>query len=206
MQIIWARALIGSAINDEDILLSARLADGEESVEGLTVDQDMRWGIASRFVGHGLSGAHERVAKELERDPSDRGQRAKLRCEVSVPEAGVKAVAWDKFHTQEGYGSLYLTQAAMGGFNWNVQRDLLAPYVDRFFERVRGVFKERDKEFATGYFAALYPGYRVERETLGRSEALLKEVGDDVLLTRTLKEAIDELERAVKCREFALTP
>ncbi|MEX0781393.1 MAG: aminopeptidase N [Dehalococcoidia bacterium] len=206
MQIVWARALIGSAINADDILLTGRLADGEESVEGLTVDQDMRWGIAGRFVGFGLAGAQGRVARELERDPSDRGQRAKLRCDISVPEAAVKAAAWDKFHTQEGYGSLYLTQAAMGGFNWHVQRDLLAPYVDRFFVRVKGVFKERDKEFATGYFGALYPSYRVERETVGRSEALLKEVADDVLLTRTLREAIDELERAVKCREFALTP
>ncbi|MGH2610706.1 MAG: ERAP1-like C-terminal domain-containing protein, partial [Tepidiformaceae bacterium] len=185
MQIIWARALIGSAINEEDIAQTGRLADGEEVVEGLTVDQDMRWGIAARFVGFGLPGAAERVAKELERDPSDRGQRAKLRCEISVRDAGVKQAAWEKFHSAEGYGSLYLTQAAMSGFNWHSQRELLAPYVDRFFERVKGVFKERDKEFATGYFGALYPSYRVERDMLARSEALLGEVGDDVLLTRT---------------------
>ena len=118
----------------------------------------------------------------------------------------MKAEAWEKFQAPEGYGSLYLTNAAMSGFNWHVQRDLLAPYVERFFESVRGVFKERDKEFATGYFANLYPSYRVERGILERSQSLLAEVGDDVLLTRTLKEAIDELERAIKCREYALTP
>src|SRR5690606_35809255 len=81
-QIIWARALIGAAINEEDILLCGRLADGEETVEGLTVDQDMRWSIAAKYVGFDLPGARERVARELERDPSDRGQRAKLRCET----------------------------------------------------------------------------------------------------------------------------
>jgi aminopeptidase N len=74
-QIIWARALIGAAINRDDILHTGRLADGEEAVEGLAVDQDMRWGIASRYVAWALPGAEERVAKELERDPSDRGQR-----------------------------------------------------------------------------------------------------------------------------------
>ncbi len=202
-QIIWARALIGSAINRDDILLTGRLADGEESVPGLTIDQDMRWGIAARFVGFGLPGADERVAAELARDPSDRGQRAKLRCEISVPDAAVKQGAWEKFHTEEGFGSLYLTNAAMGGFNWNNQRELLKPYVDRFFEGVAAVFKERDKEFATGYFASLYPSYRVERGTLDRSEHLLAEVPDDVLLTRTLREAIDELSRALKCRDYA---
>jgi hypothetical protein len=31
----------------------------------------------------------------------------------------------------------------------------------------------------------------------------LAQAGDDVLLTRSLKEAIDELDRAVKCREYA---
>jgi hypothetical protein len=123
LKIIWARALIGNATVPEDLALVARLADGEETIEGLTIDQDMRWAIAAKHVAHGVSGAEERVAAEAERDATDRGVRAKLRCEISVPSEEVKAMAWEKF-TGEGYGSLYLTNAAMSGFNWSEQRAL----------------------------------------------------------------------------------
>src|SRR5690606_15600123 len=149
--------------------------------------QDMRWDIAMKFVGHGMEGAEARVAAEQERDPSDRGTRRSITCEVSRPDPGVKATAWDRFHTEEGYGSLYNTSAAMGGFNWNVQLDLLEPYVERFFERVTGVFEERDNEFARTYARMLFPGYRVERPILERSRRLVEDLGDRLpMLVRTL--------------------
>jgi aminopeptidase N len=202
-QITWTRALIGSAANRDDIALLGKLAGGEESVPGLQIDQQMRWDIAVKFVAYGLDRAAERLAAEAVRDPSDRGQRAKLRGETSAPDAAVKAAAWEKFHG-EGYGSLYLTGAAMGGFNWYRQRDLLEPYVEGFFSRVADVFRTRDKEFYSDYFGALFPAYRVERGILDRSQALLAEVDDELpALARMLREANDDLERSIKCREFA---
>ena len=54
----------------------------------------MRWAIAAKIRGTtGCAGADGRVAAEAARDPSDRGQRAKLRCEVSAPDPAVKAAA-----------------------------------------------------------------------------------------------------------------
>ena len=61
----------------------------------------------------------------------------------------------------------------MSGFHWWIQRDLLAPYVDEFFAKVKDTFDKRENEFTRSYFANLFPGYRVEREILGKSEALL---------------------------------
>jgi aminopeptidase N len=202
-QIIWARALIGSALAHEDIELTAQLADGKENVPGLAIDQEMRWGIAAKYVAYGLGGAPDRMAEEAKRDPSDRGQRAKLRAETSLPDPAVKAAAWERFNG-EGYGSLYLTEAAMSGFNWTDQRAILEPYVERFFATVPQVFRSRDKEFATSYFGALFPGYRVEPGLLARSERLLGEAGDELpMLTRLLREANDDLGRAIRCRAFA---
>ena len=202
-QIIWARTLIGSALAPEDIALAGRLADGAEVVEGLTVDQDMRWAIAAKFVAHGLPGADDRVAREAAADPSDRGERAKLRCQVSEPSASAKAAAWDRING-EGYGSLYLTGAAMGGFNWWSQRNLLAPYIDRYFESLPAVFRTRDKEFTLDYARSLFPTFRVEKEVLDRSESVIAAIGDELpSLTRVLREANDDLNRAIRCRQFA---
>jgi aminopeptidase N len=202
LQIIWGRTLIGIAINPEDVQHFARLADGEVSVPGFTVDQEMRWELAARYVAYGLEDAEARVAAERERDPSDRGQRSSLRCEVSKPDPDVKAEAWRRFH-DEGYGSLHLTSAAMSGFQWYVQRDLTRPYEEKFFEAVPGIFESRPHEAASAYFGGLFPG-RVDREVLDRSERLLSAIGDRLpTLKRSLREANDDLDRAIKCREFA---
>ena len=202
LQIIWARTLINLAITADDISHCARLADGDLSVEGLTIDQDMRWEIAVRTVAYGLSGATDRVQAERERDPSDRGQRQMLRAEVSVPDAAVKEAAWNRF-LGEGYGSLHLTRAAMGGFHWWSQRDLLASYTDRFFEVIPGVFERSQNEFASAYFGSLFPT-RVDPTTLQRSQQLLATLDDgQPLLQRLLRESNDDLERALRCRAFA---
>jgi aminopeptidase N len=203
LKIIWARTLIGNAVVPEDLQLVARLADGDEVIDGVTIDQDMRWAIAAKHVAYGVPGAAERVAAEVARDPSDRGVRAKLRCETSAPTAEAKAAAWEKFQG-EGYGSLYLTGAAMSGFNWSEQAKLLEPYVEKFFASLPNVYRTKDKEFASDYFRSLFPGYRVERDILARSEAVLEAYGEELpVLARTVKEANDDLSRAIKCREFA---
>jgi len=202
-QIIWARALINSAVVPPDIERTARLADGTETVEGLAIDQDMRWTIAIKFVGYGMPGAEQRVAAEAERDPSDRGQRAQLRAKTSYPSATVKADAWDHFGG-DGYGSLYLTAAAMSGFNWTNQRDLLEPYVEAFFQSLPDIFRTKEREYASDYFSSLFPGYRVEDPVLERSEIVLAEAGSESpVLERMLREANDDLARAIRCRDFA---
>lgn len=202
LQKIWARTLIGAAATPGDVAELGRLADGEITIAGLDVDQEMRWAIAAKFVAYGLPGATERLAAEAARDPSDRGVRARLRAETAVPDPAVKAEAWRRF-LGEGYGSLYLTAAAMSGFNWRHQRALLEPYVEQFFEAVPHVFAERDKEFATDFFRNLAPSYRVEPAVIDRARAVLGAAGEQVLLTRTLREFIDDMERALRCREAA---
>ena len=202
-RIIWARALTGFAAHADDLAFAGRLADGEEQVSGFELDQDMRWGVAARHTAFAVPGAEARVAAEAGRDPSDRGQRARLRCQTAAPDAAVKAAAWERF-TGEGHGSRYLDQAAMSGFNWTHQAELLAPYVDAFFAEVPRVFAERDREFATAFYGGLFPAYRVERDTLARARALLEATPEgQAVLRRMLRESIDDLERAIACREYA---
>lgn len=202
LQKIWARALIGAAATTVDVGELGRLADGEVVIPGLEIDQEMRWAIATKHRAYGLDGSAERIASEAARDPSDRGVRARLRAETSTPDPAVKERAWDKF-LGEGYGSLHLTAAAMSGFNWRHQGSMLVPYVEKFFDVVPRVFAERDKEFATEFFRNLAPSYRVEPAVVERAKSLLAGSDGAVLLVRTLREFIDDMERALRCREAA---
>ena len=62
----------------------------------------------------------------------------------------------------------------------------------------------RDNEFAQRFFGNLFPGYRVEQSTLDKAQAVLDANGDRLpTLRRQLMEAIDDLKRAIACREFA---
>ncbi len=203
LRIIWSRALINFALSDDDISRCARLADGELSVPGVSIDQNMRWEIAVRSVAMALPAAWERVLAELERDPSDRGQRQRLRAETSVPDRSVKEAAWERF-LAEGYGSLHLTRAAMSGFHWWCQRDLLADYTERFFQGIASVFEAEENEFSSAYFASLFPT-RVEQLVLSRSEELLATLDEQqLLLQRMLRESNDDLARALRCRALVL--
>ena len=82
-----------------------------------------------------------------------------------------KAAAWERIHG-EGYGSFHLTQAAMLGFNHAHQAELLAPYVERFFEALPGVAAERDHPFLRAYVTALFPAYRPDAALVERARDL----------------------------------
>ncbi len=200
-RVYWARALIAAATRPEDLMLAGRIVDGEEAGEGLSIDQDMRWAVAVRWVGHGVDGAQVRIDRELERDPSDRGRRAVIRAEASRPDAAIKEEVWAKIH-QQGYASLFDMVAAMGGFGWRSQAELLAPYVDGFFERVEGVFAEWEFEAAKSYFHGLFPEYRIHEGTLARTVAMRDRVPAGSL-RRLLAEEAAEMERALAVRELA---
>ena len=116
--------------------------------------------------------AAERLAAEVDRDGSDRGQRARIRAEVARPDAATKAEAWERIHDQ-GYGSYHLTRAAMEGFQWPHQRELLLPYADRFFERVRDVFGTRISRSRPRTWRYLFPDAVPDAAVLERGRRLL---------------------------------
>ncbi len=202
-RIVWARAAITAAQRPQSIARLLELVDKGTGIEGFDLDQDMRWSLVTKQIAHGLADGSARLEVEAERDPSDRGRRAAARARSSAPDAGVKAEEWERF-TSDRESSLQMIAAGMSGFVWPHQRELLAPYVERFFDEVRDVFRSRDKDFAQAYFGALLPHSRPEDAVIERAEALLASLGDDeAVLRRTTLEALDDLRRARACRAFA---
>ena len=54
--------------------------------------------------------------------------------------------------------------------------------LDRFFDEVRSVFDKRDKEYASRFFGAMYPGQMAPSDqVIERSQALLEELGDELV-------------------------
>ena len=191
-----------AATTPSDVAALEDLVAGGEA-DGLPVDQEMRWDVAIKALSLGLDGAADRVSVERERDTSDRGQREAIRAQVATPEPSAKAAAWERIHG-EGYGSDYLTRSALAGFQWHSQRELLLPWREPFFERVRAIYRERDLGFAQAYLRWLYPAAWGEPEVVERSQQLLADLGpDEVQLRRHLLEVCDDLERVIRARAYA---
>ena len=166
------------------------------------LDQSMRWTLAIHAAVGGLPTADALRAAEMERDPSDRGQRAYLTTKSAVPDEQVKASVWAA-SLGSGYGSLHLTEAAMSGFHWQDQRELLNQWVEPFFETVPSVFRNDDAAFASAWFSHMFPHSHVTQEVLTLARALDDEVGPDLpVLSRMLREEADRLDRALRCRVY----
>ena len=69
----------------------ANLLDGKQQLDGLAINQDLRWSILRRLNRYDYPGAARRVDAELARDKSDAGQAAALAAVVSRPDPAVKA-------------------------------------------------------------------------------------------------------------------
>ena len=204
LRILWARALVTAAQEPDTISSALRLADQGTGIDGFELDQEMRWSLVIKAMSHGLDRAEARLAAELERDPSDRGQRNAETARIATPDAAVKAAAWSAIRDDDDASLFDLRSKMHGFFTWH-QRELTAPYAERFFDEVGDIFRLKTKDFATTYFASLYPHHLPTDTTVKRTESLIETLSDeDLMLKRSLREALDELRRARACRTFAL--
>jgi aminopeptidase N len=201
LQLTWLRGTLALAVAAPDLDRLVRLMDGAEKIEGIEIDQDMRWSLIAKLTAYGRPGAEDRLARERERDPSDKGKKSAFQCECARPSKDEKARHWKLFRGGPGETlSSDFLKNGMSRFHWAHQAALLAPWVETFFEDVTKVFEEKTPEYAKAFCLLLYPTYRAERPVLARAEALLEKT-HHTTLRRMLKEANDELLRAIRCRE-----
>jgi aminopeptidase N len=160
----------------------------------------MRWSIVEKACGHGLPSAPALLEAEQLRDKSDRGQRAVLTAKSSFPDINIKHEAWARYTAKEQKLSSHNAAADMSGFRWHHQRELLSEFTDKFFDIVRSIYKDHPRQYAESFFS-LFPGDPENDHVLERTERLLSELpSDEQILTKTLKEEIDDLKRARTCR------
>jgi aminopeptidase N len=203
LRVLWARALVGMASGPEEHAVAAALVDDPPA--GLTVDQEMRWNVAVAAAALGAESADARLQAERERDPSDRGDRAMVRAHAARPDPAVKEEVWERIHG-DGYDSLHLTMSAAAGFWRRRQREMLEPFVPRFFDGLPGLFDEWEQEAARGYFMNFFPGYRIDEDARSAVAGLLDRDDLGSMLRRLLVEREDALRRALACRAFAAPP
>jgi aminopeptidase N len=197
VQLAYAQAFIGVARSGEDLALLAGLLDGTVAIDGLTVDTELRWRILHRLVSRGAAGEPQ-IEAELGRDATDAGARHAVACRASVPDPAAKEWAWAQIVSGTLPNATF--RAMLAGFMDDDHPELLAPYVDRYFEVVGDVWREWTPDMARWFVSYAYPSGD-DPAVIAKTTELID--GSDLPpgLIRLLVEGRDGLRRALRCQE-----
>ncbi|MFF4542975.1 aminopeptidase N [Streptomyces sp. NPDC001406] len=195
-QLAWARFFATVASGEADLQLLRGLLEGTDKIDGLEVDQELRWSFLEPLAAHGV--ADESVlAAELARDDTASGKRHQVRCLAARPSAAVKAQAWAQVVESDALSNA-LVEATIAGFVQPSQRELTAPYTQKYFAAIERVWTERSIQIGMDVVRGLFPSFQDSPETLDTTDAWLESHQDAApALRRLVVEARDDLARAL---------
>ncbi|MCX3059145.1 aminopeptidase N [Streptomyces beihaiensis] len=196
-QLTWARFFAAVASSEADLRLLSGLVEGTGKIDGLDVDQELRWTFLETLATYGAAD-EDALAAELSRDDTASGKRHQVRCLAARPSEAVKAQAWAQVVESDQLSNA-LVEATIAGFQQPSQRALTAPYAERYFAAIERVWAERSIQIGMDVVRGLYPGLQDSEETLAATDAWLAEHADAApALRRLVLEARDDLARALR--------
>ncbi|TSB21284.1 aminopeptidase N [Streptomyces benahoarensis] len=198
-QLAWARHFAAVAAEPADLQLLRGLLDGTARIDGLDVDQELRWTLLAALASADAADAAA-VDAELSRDDTASGKRHQVRCLTARPDAGVKARAWADVMESDALSNA-LVEATISGFARPGQGELLAPYGERYFAAIERIWQDRSIEIGMAVVRGLFPFWRIEQATLDATDAWLTGHADAApALRRLVSEQRDDLARALRAR------
>ncbi|MER7620161.1 aminopeptidase N [Streptomyces sp. NPDC126503] len=198
-QLTWARFFASVAGSEADFQLLEGLLDGTAKIDGLDVDQELRWALLSPLAAHGRAD-EARIGEELARDDTATGKRHQVRLLASRPAAEVKAQAWAQVVESDALSNA-LVGATIAGFAQPSQRELTAPYAEKYFAAIERLWADRSIQIGMDVVQGLFPALQDREETLAATDAWLSEhAGAAPALRRLVLEARDDLARALRAQ------
>ncbi|MEU0406699.1 aminopeptidase N [Streptomyces griseorubiginosus] len=196
-QLAWARFFARTAEDTRGFDLLRGLLDGTSTVPGLEVDQELRWAFLEPLVVHGFAGEKELEA-ELARDDTASGKRHQVRCLAARPSAAVKAQGWAQVVESDALSNA-LAEATIAGWGQPTQRELLAPYTEKYFAALTRIWRDRSIQIAMNIVSGLFPSLQDSGATLDAADAWLAAHEDAApALRRLVLEGRDDLARTLR--------
>jgi aminopeptidase N len=202
-QLAWAHTFIGAARSPEHQAVIRGLLDGIKVFTGLKVDTDLRWAIVGALAGVGADNGL--IDAELQRDPTDEGQRHAAAARAAHPTAEAKEQTWAALMEDKAL-ALATQRAMMGAFSRFDQRRLIEPYRPRYFQSLRTIWRERDIEVALAFARMLFPTVVIGEETIRATDQYLSDDEVPGPIRRILIEGKDNMLRAMRGRALDAAP
>jgi aminopeptidase N len=195
LQLLYSRAFAANAHTPEQIKNVRGLLNGE--VKGLKVDTDRRWDFLIALTERGAA-AEAELDAELASDNTTSGNLAYQSAKAATPNTEAKAYAFNTVMSQDAQTSV--RSALVAGFQRPIQRHLLEPFVDLYFENLLSEWESKSYEGAAKFVTGMYPSWIISQATLDKTNAWLNGVGKDApaVLRKLVKESQDGVIRALK--------
>ncbi|MBT2397278.1 aminopeptidase N [Streptomyces sp. ISL-100] len=199
-QVAWARAFAATARTADQLDLLQGLLDGTETVDGLAVDTEMRWAFVGRLAATGRAD-EKTIAAELERDKTSAGELHAASARAARPTDEAKAEAWASVIESDTLPNS-TQEAVISGFVQTdaAQRELLAPYSEKYFAAVKSIWESRSHEMAQQIAVGLYPAVQVSQATLDATDEWLATADPTAALRRLVLESRAGIERALRAQ------
>jgi len=195
-QLQFARAFTSLASTPAQGARIKDLLDGKLS--GLKIDADLRWTFVNGLVERGIFGKAELDA-ELSRDNTINGQMGHAQGIAAIRTAEAKAIAWNSITKEDMTSSI--RESTLRGFLRASQRELLTPYVDKYFDLLLDMWGKKSYDISSSYVDMCFPIYTTEQSTLDKANNWLASHKDAASgLIRLVSENRDALARALKAQ------
>jgi aminopeptidase N len=119
---------------------------------------------------------------------------------AALPNADSKAAAFKAVTVDNLSNTIHAYTCR--GFNLAIHRELLVPFVDKYFESILEVWETKGYEIAEATATLLFPAWVISEETVKKAEHWLEVTGKDAshAMRRTVAEGRDAMTRALKAR------
>jgi aminopeptidase N len=195
LQLLISRAFAINAHTTEQTAKIRELLNG--GAPGLKVDTDLRWYFLIALTERGSTTKAELDA-ELAKDNTTSGNIAFETCLAAMPNHEAKAYAFNKVLNEDIVTSM--RSALIAGFQRPIQRELLEPFVNLYFDNLISAWESKSYEGAAKYVSGFYPTWIVKQSTVDATNTWLNGAGKDspAVLRKLVKESQDGLIRALK--------
>ncbi|MGV0745628.1 aminopeptidase N [Mycolicibacterium sp. XJ870] len=207
-QLAFINALCTSVLSTQHAIVLADLLDKDPvtlGLPGVEVDTDLRWRIVTALARSGQVDADGPqtpfIDAEAQRDPTAAGKRQAAAASAARPQAAVKDAAWEQVIEDDTMANI-TTRAIVGGFVQPGQAELLAPYRDRYFGAISGVWQRRSSEVAQTVVIGLYPSWDISQDGLDAADRFLSDPDVPPALRRLVVEGRAGVERSLRARAF----
>ncbi|NQZ09837.1 MAG: aminopeptidase N [Algicola sp.] len=156
-QKIWFYSALNASHSSQALNKLNALLEGQKSIDGLDIDQDMRWDLLIHLSGYGYQHLDDLLAKEKAKDPSYQGELAAIAADARQPKAEAKLRWIEEFEKTSGRLTARKQKVAMDYMFPSNQGHLLEPLADRLLSDLVSFDVDRDQKLIATMVYTIMP-------------------------------------------------
>ncbi len=184
-QLALALAHIESAATPQHLARLQGLLSGSASIEGLDLDDDLRWHVVLRLAARGVADA-DLIDRVLAGDRTSKGRQYAARARAARPQEAAKQAAWRAAVGGADQPNAVLAATVAGFADPDTPPALLEPYRQRYAEVIASIWQSLPSAEAQVLARGLFPP--ASPEALVMVDTLLSQADLPSGLIRVLRE------------------